>query len=68
MTKPVWSHVLALSSWTLKKAHRPIFQYSVAKKPEPRLQISACMSNPHNKAFPPKPYLTVKDILLVSFS
>ena len=21
MTKPVWSHVLALSAWTLKKAH-----------------------------------------------
>ena len=21
MTKPVWSHVLALNAWTLKKAH-----------------------------------------------
>ena len=32
MTKPVWSHVLALSAWTLKKAH-----IIVARKPVPRL-------------------------------
>ena len=37
MTEPVWSHVLALSAWTLKKAY--------ARKHKPRLQISACKAN-----------------------
>ena len=40
MIKPVWSHVLALNAWTLKKAH-----IVVARKPEPRLQISAHKAN-----------------------
>ena len=40
MTKPVWSHVLAFSAWTLKKLIQ-----SVARKPETRLQISACKAN-----------------------
>ena len=53
MIKPVWSHVLALNAWVLKKAH------SVARKPEHILQIYA---------FPPNPYLTVQDILSVSFA
>ena len=35
MTKIVWSHLLALRAWTLKKA----------RKPEPRLQKSACKAN-----------------------
>ena len=26
MTKPLWSHVLALSAWTLKKAHIVSYQ------------------------------------------
>ena len=29
MTKPVWSHVLVLSAWTLKKAH--IISYQEAQ-------------------------------------
>ena len=41
MTKPVWSQSLALSAWTLKKAHIITCQ----KEPEPRLQKSACKSN-----------------------
>ena len=47
MTKPVWSHVLALSAWTLKK-----LTGSVARKPETRLQISACKLNSSQQSFP----------------
>ena len=47
MTKPVWSHVLALSAWTLKKLTE-----SVARKPETRLQISACKLNSSQQSFP----------------
>ena len=62
MTNPVWSHVLALSAWTFKKAH------NIARKPESRLQISACKANssPTQVSFPN--HITVKDILLVSFA
>ena len=42
MTKPVWSHVLALSARTLKKAHIVSCQ---GPEPEPRLQISSCKAN-----------------------
>ena len=48
MTKPVWYHILALSVWALKKA------YTVARKPEPRLQISA--SKAKQAAFPTNPH------------
>ena len=40
MTKPVWSHILALSAWTLKKAH-----IIICRKPEPRLHISEFKAN-----------------------
>ena len=42
MAKPVWSHVLALSVRTLKKAH---IVSSQGPEPESRLQISACKAN-----------------------
>ena len=47
MTDPVWSHVLALSAWTLKKANK-----TVARKSQPRLQISTCKEIPHQLRFP----------------
>ena len=52
VTRPFWSHVLALSAWTLKKAH------TVSRKS--RLQISAykAISSP-SEFFTPKPYMTV---------
>ena len=53
MTKPVWSHVLALSGWILKKAHIVSCQETLTYKYLHASQI------PHNKASPPKPYLTV---------
>ena len=39
MTKPVWSHVLALSAWTLKKAHHLPGNLS------PKLQKPVCKTN-----------------------
>ena len=43
MTKPVWSHILALSAL---KAHIVSCQEA-----EPRLQISACKSNSSQQTF-----------------
>ena len=40
VTNPVWSHVLALSAWTLKKA-----DILVVTCQESKLQISACKAN-----------------------
>ena len=57
MTKPVWSHVLASTAWTLKKAH--IVNSFIARKPEPDCKYLHASQIPHNKAFATKPYLTV---------
>ena len=40
ITKPVWYHGLTLTAWTWKKDH-----IVSCRKPEPRLQISACKAN-----------------------
>ena len=42
MTKPVWSHVLALSAWTWRKAHTVSCQEASAQI---TVQISACKKN-----------------------
>ena len=52
MTEPVWSHVLALSAWTLKKAH-------IVSCPSPDYKNLMQGKFLTNQAFPPKPYLTV---------
>ena len=51
MTKPVWSHVSALSAWTLKKAH-------IVSCKEASAQITKiCIQGKFltNRALPPKP-------------
>ena len=64
MTKPVWSNVLALSAWTLKKAHIVSCQEALA-------QITKiCMQGKFltNQAFPPKPYLTGYSICVFCYN
>ena len=62
MTKPVWSHVLALSAWTLKKESSYSQLSGNLSSDYKYLQAS---QTPQNKAFHP---MTVKDILLMSFA
>ena len=51
MTNPVWSYVLGLNAWALKKAHIMSWQ------PQPRLQISTCKANSsQTELSPPKPF------------
>ena len=56
MTKPVWYHVLALSAWTLKKAHN-YSQLSGNLSPDYKYLHASLI--PQNKAFTPKTNLTV---------
>ena len=41
MTKPVWSHVLALHALDFKESSL----WSITRKPQTRLQIPACKAN-----------------------
>ena len=50
ITKPVWSHVLASSAWTLKKAHLLPINLS----PDDKYMYMHASQIPHNKAFPSK--------------
>ena len=48
MTKPVWSHVLALSGWTLKGSSNN----QLPKNLSPDYKYLNASQIPHNKAFP----------------
>ena len=47
MTKPVWSYVLALSAWTVKKAHNQL-----PGRMNPDYKYLLIRQIPHNLSFP----------------